>query len=124
MKLRLSGNSIRLRLGQSDLDQLVRTGCVEEHTLLGGGGKLSYRLQLDQSTQVAAYMEGGTLVVNLPREATLRWAAGPQVGIEHQEQDRPQAGARILIEKDLACIVKREGEDDSDAFPRSPFVES
>ena len=24
---------------------------------------------------------------------------------------------RILVEKDFACLVEREGEDDSDAFP-------
>lgn len=118
MKLRLHGNSIRLRLGQSDVAQLVSTGAVEEHTLLGGH-TFTYRLQLAETTQIAASLEGSAIVLSLPRETGLQWAQGPPTGIEHREQHCSQAGSRILIEKDFACLVKREGEDDSDAFPRS-----
>jgi hypothetical protein len=45
MKLRLQGNSVRLRLTRSEVERLRDTGIVEESVDFGGGEVLAYRLQ-------------------------------------------------------------------------------
>jgi hypothetical protein len=45
MKLRLQGNSVRLRLTRSEVERLRETGLVEESIEFGSGESLVYRLQ-------------------------------------------------------------------------------
>ena len=45
MKLRLQGNSVRLRLTRSEVERLRETGLVEESIEFGSGELLVYRLQ-------------------------------------------------------------------------------
>ena len=45
MKLRLRGNSIRLRLSQRDLATLLEDGAVEERVEFPGGSVLRHRLE-------------------------------------------------------------------------------
>ena len=45
MKLRLQGNSVRLRLTRSEVERLRETGLVEESVDFGAGAALAYRLQ-------------------------------------------------------------------------------
>jgi hypothetical protein len=45
MKLRLQGNSVRLRLTRSEVERLREIGRVEESVDFGAGEVLAYRLQ-------------------------------------------------------------------------------
>ena len=45
MKLRLQGNSVRLRLTRSEVERLRETGLVEESIEFDSGESLVYRLQ-------------------------------------------------------------------------------
>lgn len=45
MKLRLQGNSLRLRLTRSEVVRLNGHGSVEEAASFGSGGSLIYRIQ-------------------------------------------------------------------------------
>ena len=118
MKLRLHGDSIRLRLGQADVRTFAETGSVEERTLLGGGHCFHYSLRMDErAPRPTASMTNGALEVTLPRTSALSWARGEDVGIEHEERGEGWR-LRITVEKDFACLHARVGGEDRDAFPR------
>ncbi len=53
MKLRIKGDSLRLRLTQGEVTALDTGGVVEEKVRFGGGAALIYRLRRDCSGQRA-----------------------------------------------------------------------
>lgn len=117
MKLRIKGDSIRLRLSQGEVSKLAGGEAVEERTCFPGGAALVYRLRaVAGAAQVGAAFHDGVVDVTLPRDAAATWAATEQVSLGG-EQALPDGTLRILVEKDFACLAPREGEDESDNFP-------
>ena len=120
MKLRIRGDSLRLRLTRGELASLLGQGAVVESTRFPGGATLGYQLIVDpDAAVVAARFAAGVLSVALPRAAAQAWGGSEQVGIE---AELPLAGGvlRVLIEKDFPCLAARPHEDDRDAFAREP----
>lgn len=113
MKLRLQGNSVRLRLTRSEVERLRETGLVEESVDFGAGEVLAYRLQsrLEQGPVEAAFGRG-FITVSVSKEAAQGWAASDDVGLY------AQSGAlAISIEKDFRCLTRRPDEQERDAYP-------
>lgn len=118
MKLRIRGNSVRLRLTRPEVAALAAEGEVSEHTAFGGGSRFSYALRSDpRATRVHAAFAEGSVSVTLPSRMAAEWAASEQVGIEAGQPADEGETLRILVEKDFACLAERPGEDDSDAYP-------
>ena len=110
MKLRILGNSVRLRLGQSEVKRLVDGTVVEESTEFSPGNCLVYAVRpTSDAAAIECTFADGRMAISIPRDALQRWASGDDVAIEHT-----QAKLRLVIEKDLQC----EGRRDADAFPR------
>jgi hypothetical protein len=113
MKLRIRGNSIRLRLTKSDVETFAADGRVEDSIDFGDGkAKFTYALENSDRAQSFAEFDGATITVFVPRGAAREWIGSDQVGIEAD----PTSGPRILIEMDFACLHERPGEPDDDAF--------
>lgn len=110
MKLRIRGDSLRLRLTRGEVAALAAEGRVEETTSFGGGAVLRYAITLGDV--LGAKLDGSKIEVTVARETAERWARSDEVGIEGA-----QDALRILIEKDWSCLKPRDGEDDADAFP-------
>mgnify|MGYP006908211525 CR=1 FL=1 len=118
MKLRLRGDSLRLRLTQSEVAAVGAGGEVRERTPFGSGQALEYRLRADAAaTEVAADFRDNRISVTLPAELAAGWANGAEVTIAAGQAVAGADTLRILVEKDFACLSERPGEDDSDAFP-------
>ena len=119
MKLRLKGNSIRLRLDRNDLEGLVGRGRVEDMLRFGPASAFTYAVEVGEAPRgrPTAWYRDGRLTVRLDRRDVEEWAGGDRVGFEHvQEVDG--GAVRILIEKDFACLDRPSGhEDDAHAFP-------
>ena len=115
MKLRIKGDTIRLRLTQSEVAAVADGDVVLETTSLSQ--PFTYALETSGETIGAAF-EGGRMTVNIPLAVAARWAGTEEVSLRGRE-----GGVEILVEKDFACLVPREGEDSSDAFP-NPQAES
>jgi hypothetical protein len=112
MKLRIQGNSLRLRLTQKDVAQLCEWGRVESRTEFSPGHDLVYLLEGSlYADSVAATFDGRAIKVTLPALAMTEWAESDQVSIEAPSQ----AGLHLLIEKDFQCLHVR-GEQDRDAY--------
>ena len=74
MKLRIKGDSLRLRLSQGEMRSLAERGEVEDRITFPGGGLLRYRLRVDReiSDISASYAEN---IVNIlvPASLSERW---------------------------------------------------
>jgi len=112
MKLRISGNSLRLRLTRSEVEEFASTGTYESSIDLVGG-RLVYKLEKDaDSASPSAMFSDGMITVSVPAYAADQWTGSEDVGIE-----ATHAGLKIVIEKDFACLTPRPGEDTPDHYP-------
>jgi hypothetical protein len=119
MKLRIRGDSIRLRLTRTDLATLIEKGTVGESMRMSPNANFEYRLTADRQLNVAhVTLSAGVLEVRLPRDQIGRWADSNDVGIETRQANGSESGLLVLVEKDFPCLTARPHEDDSDAFDR------
>ncbi len=118
MKLRIRGNSLRLRLSQGEVNALAVEGRVEDAIAFAPGSRLVYALTVsDDAAAPGARLDGARIEVTLPASAARAWTSSDRVGIEAEQPLDGGAVLRILVEKDFACLAPRKGEDDADAFP-------
>lgn len=116
MKLRIKGNTLRLRLTQTELDQLQSMGRVEEATGFGPGRRLIYALASSEGLDaLLATFESSELTVTMPARWVEEWATTDRVGFEGTQPVGDGAMLELLIEKDFQCLHQRP--DERDAFP-------
>jgi hypothetical protein len=118
MKLRIRGDSVRLRLTKGEVAALAGGNAVEETTRLGLAPDqwLRYSMQTSAAAKnISAQYAAGAIVVTVPLKQAQDWAVTDAVGISAEQPAGGNGVLRILIEKDFACLERRE--DDSDAFP-------
>jgi len=113
MKLRIKGNSLRLRLTRSEVQRLVEQDSVTETTAFGGAAEFTYAVRTDAGAKaVTAEYAAGCMTVMIPAAQAADWAASELVGVYNEA-----AGTlTIAVEKDFACI-DRDDPEDADAFP-------
>jgi hypothetical protein len=120
MKLRLKGNSIRLRLGQSEVRRLLSEGIVSESTTfdLFLGQRLEYVLCTAANLHaMTASFQDARIMVRMPVSAMRNWAGTDQVGVETTQVGSDGCVLKILVEKDFECIDAPDNESQEDAFP-------
>lgn len=120
MKLRLKNNSIRLRLTRSEVEQLDRTGTVEESIVFGPDPHqpLTYSVKAVSETDgIQADFIDNRITVVVPRANVDDWTGSTKIELQGEQVIGNGGTLRILIEKDFACLKPRAGEDDADAFP-------
>lgn len=110
MKLRIHGNSVRLRLTQPEVETIKTGGTVSETVTLGDQ-VLEYALAVADVADVRLSFRNNRLFVELPGKEATNWAASDQVGIYRETP------LRIAIEKDFQCLHKEDEEDQSNMFP-------
>ncbi|HAP63016.1 MAG TPA: hypothetical protein DCR93_27135 [Cytophagales bacterium] len=121
MKIRMKGNSLRLRLQQHEVQQLSEKGTVEEITAFGplASQKLVYSLRrTSRASQVSASFTQGKITVWVPSALLTQWAVTDLVGFEEWMTLGTDESLRILVEKDFKCVHDRPHEDETQAFDR------
>jgi hypothetical protein len=113
MKLRLQGNSLRLRLKRPEVERLCATGAVEEFVEFGCGATLTYRLYtVMQPGPAKTEFQDRTIAVSIGTDEARAWANSDDVGIY------AQSGAlAVSIEKDFRCLTRPLDDDERDTFP-------
>jgi hypothetical protein len=120
MKLRIKGNTARLRLSQSEVNELAAGRTVSDSIAFGPlpEHRLIYRVVVaDEASAIRAELSDGVITFFLPPNAAREWAAGDVVSMEAEQAIGEEGTLRILIEKDFACLNPRWGEDEADMFP-------
>jgi hypothetical protein len=112
MKLRLEGNSIRLRVRKSDLIKLQNEGAITESLVFPNSLNFNYALMTDSNADtIDAQLSAAAMTVSIPLSMATTWLNSDAVGLEHTLE----SGLFILIEKDFPC-TDRPWEDTSDTF--------
>lgn len=126
VKLRIRGNSLRLRLSRSDLGRLESEGLVEEEIVLGTSADqhLIYRLKKIYGNEWNTEMMGAELTIGVPATVAETWISSEEVGIGIEEKVGQGRTLQILIERDFTCLKRREGEDDRDTFEHPAAVKT
>ena len=118
MKLRIKGDSLRLRLTQGEVRELEEGGTVEDCVRFGGAAVLTYRLKRDaKAPAISASYDNGAVEVRLPERDALSWCKSNDITLAGVQPAAADSELRIVVEKDFACLTAREGEDESDNFP-------
>ena len=121
MKWRIRGNALRLRLTRSEVARFGEVGRVEDAIEFGPEPQQRLVCMLQASADapaVAAQYDGHCITVTVPASVARQWVESEQVGMEGEQPLGAGRALRLLIEKDFACIHKREEDRDPDAFPR------
>jgi hypothetical protein len=124
MKLRIKGNSLRLRVTPSEINQLLHDGVIREYLQLTADPKdrLIYSItsSLSEATTTVAY-HSGNIAVSVPGSQLTRWAASEEVGIYAELTLGDDQALSVTIEKDFACL-DRSDADNEDTFPNPNLV--
>ena len=117
MKLRIKGNSIRLRLNQTEVKNFGKQGkCSDQINF--GDNTLFYSLEQTELPSLRASFKGDKIAILVPTEIGQKWVRDDaQVGFEDNWKDTNGNELFILVEKDFACLADRPREDESDNFP-------
>jgi hypothetical protein len=110
MKLRINGNSIRLRLSKADVDSFVSTGTITAVCNIMDKS-LKYTLAHRNDSMFSAELVGSHLFVYLPSSEIDSWNIDERVGFECKVGE-----LNILVEKDFQCLNPREKEDETDLY--------
>ena len=120
MKLRIKGNSLRLRLLRGEVEQLRATGKVIETIQFGlqSTQKLVYLLQASYSAEeITASFAQNKITVTLPDAIAREWIRSDEVSLTAEQKISDSEVLKILVEKDFVCVDRAEDEDSKDAFP-------
>lgn len=115
MKLRFKGNTLRLRLNQTEVRRLAEGATLKETVSFPGNADLSY--VLSAAAISGATFSDGIIRISAPLDALSKWAAGEDIGLYLDFAAAPEP-LRVAIEKDLECVDGPAEERNLDAFPR------
>ena len=119
MKLRIKGNSIRLRVMRSELERLQAGQRLEESVQFAPtiDGVLRYSLALDASTSVpiSVSFRSHEIATLISREQLDGWSVEAQVGLYATLPITANTSLEVAIEKDFACLDSNDA-DNADTF--------
>ena len=116
MKTRFRGQSVRLRLGRSEVAAVGRGEAVEDVTTLTPSRRFAIVLRPGGETIGVAF-DDGELIVRVPARRLRDWAESDAVGLSVDVNAGDAPPLRLLIEKDFVCLDSADAEDNADAFP-------
>jgi len=114
MKIRIKGNTVRLRLTKSEVDYFRMTGLIEERTEFGNNS-FAYALQSTQTPELKAEFSDGAIRVLMPEKMADEWTATNAVGFNSEMDIGNKKKLYILVEKDFKCLDETV-EDQSDNY--------
>lgn len=116
MKLRIRGNSIRLRVSKTELAKIAEQGTAEDAVRFTSSIELKYGIDVRPTGAVTASFDGASVRVALPKSRLDLWLRPEEVSVEGSQPIGGGKVLQILLEKDYTCLAPRAGEDDADLF--------
>ena len=116
MKIRIKGNSIRIRLTRPEVDEFAQDGYLEEMTEFGNSTLLYVLQSMEGIPGLDADFEDGKITMYVPANIPAEWAKNETVGYENNLDMGNGRSLYLLLEKDFKCIDAPPHEDQSDNF--------
>ena len=115
MKLRIKGNSIRLRVSPSEVKHLLLRGEIQEYVQFTANpmDRLTYAVvssRCAETTAVAYHL--GDITVSVPEAELKKWAEGDDVGLYADLARGDDWALSVAIEKDFACLDRSDAENE------------
>jgi hypothetical protein len=121
MKIRIKGNSIRIRLTKTEVDKFGAEAHLEESTEFGNNS-LRYAISVSpDNTELSASFEGNTITMWVPSAMQKEWVSGETVGYSNKMPIGNGKELFLLLEKDFVCL-DNTFEDQSDNYPNPNAV--
>ncbi len=115
MKLRIKGNSIRIRLSKTEVDELV-SGSIQHDNTNFGNSNFGYTVQpVNSGGSLFAGYDNNIITLYVPKALLKDWSDNSVVGFEAMMPLENSGHLHLLLEKDFKCIDKTM-EDQSDFF--------
>jgi hypothetical protein len=118
MKLRIKGNSIRLRVSRSELERFLSGSRIEEtvHFAPETDARLIYALEsARQAVPVVVRYQPQAVTVVLSEDQARIWSGENEIGVYTSIEIGAAGALEVIVEKDFACL-DRSDEDNSDTF--------
>lgn len=117
MKLRIKGDSLRLRITPSEMSRLLDIGSIQDTIHFAPGAQLTYALEHGPDhPQITVRLDAMQLIVQVPSRTIQSWASGSEVGMYAQVPTGQDRLLEVAIEKDFACLDKADDQN-RDTFP-------
>ncbi|OJW85225.1 MAG: hypothetical protein BGO69_06295 [Bacteroidetes bacterium 46-16] len=116
MKIRIKGDSLRMRLSRSEVDKFGKDGYIEEITHFG---KNTFRYALEsrkELDQLAAAFADNRITLLVPDAIREEWVHTDVVGYNNNMDIGEGKKLYLLLEKDFKCIDAEVLEDQSDNY--------
>ncbi len=115
MKLRIHGNSLRLRISEADLNRLRWEGRLECWMGLGPDRRFTYSIEASNDAElITALYESDSLTLVMPRDWIDGWNPSEEVRFESMQDIDGDQQLHIIVEKDLKCRHEQQGHSVSD----------
>ena len=117
MKVRILGNTIRLRVKMHETEAIRTNGMIEEVLEFGPSdeNKLRFRV-LKSDDSFAIEQKDLTISVFVPKALVETWATTDLVGFEEAIITSKGSVINVLIEKDFACL-DGDREEEEGSYP-------
>lgn len=115
MKLRIKGNSLRIRLTKTEVNIIAATGYLEEETWFGSNRFVYALQQVDEGDTLTAALEENKMIMFVPAALTKGWTTNNVVGFEANIPLANNKSLYLLLEKDFICLDDTT-EDQSDNY--------
>lgn len=115
MKVRIKGNSVRLRLSKTEVAKITTVGYLEERTLFGAHTFIYALERVDEGTGLTAGFDGGKLTMYVPQGLITDWELNDVITFESFMEVSESQQLHLLLEKDFQCI-DNTSEDQSDNY--------
>ena len=116
MKLRIKGNTLRLRLSQTEVSTLQEDDEIKDYIEFVSN-TLTYMLEVTDLDQPHCDFKEGRVVVQITRDQAKKWFSPQEVGFQFETKTKTnKESIVVLVEKDFKCLTDRPNEDESDLF--------
>lgn len=113
MKIRIKGNSIRLRLTKSEVAEFCDVGNYSQSTNLGDR---IFVYTLETNDKCNASFNDNEIKIAIPKSDLQKWQKESCVGFSYTIKWPNGEKLNIKVEKDFVCLDKSV-EDQSDNYP-------
>jgi hypothetical protein len=117
MKIRIKDNSLRLRLSQTEVQELSQTGQVRAKITFSPQVALVYEVQSTTAETLSSSYQENCISVFIPKAIISNWANSNEVSIQAEQLISEKEQLSVLVEKDFKCLSDRPGENEADLFP-------
>lgn len=115
MKIRIKGNSVRIRLTKSEVSKLAETGSLIEQTKFLTNSFIYSLQSSEDANELSATIEDNKITMLVPASFVKKWPQNDVVGIDANMPVQENETLYLLLEKDFVCLDETN-EDQSDNF--------